>query len=112
MCCELNRLLICDLQANVEMSLQAIIVLNQVPGHEDGELHLFATPTLEAGEWSASCPCLFIPRGRVSTTHWIGDIMGPRVGLDEVEMRKLYALSENRTPISRPSSPYPNFYTH
>jgi hypothetical protein len=33
---ELIRILICNLQANVEMSLQAITVLNQVPCHEDG----------------------------------------------------------------------------
>jgi hypothetical protein len=44
---ELNRFLICNLQANVEMSLQAITVLNQGSRHEDGYLHIFATPTLE-----------------------------------------------------------------
>lgn len=34
--CELNRLLICNLQSNVKMSLQAVTVNNQASRHEDG----------------------------------------------------------------------------
>jgi hypothetical protein len=49
--------------------------------------HIFLTSTLVGGEWSASRPGRFTPG-----THWIGDWMGPRAGLDDVEKRKFVTL--------------------
>jgi hypothetical protein len=46
------------------------------------------TSVLNRGEWSASCTCRFTPGLREPGTHWIGDWMGPRAGLDAVAKRK------------------------
>jgi hypothetical protein len=46
-------------------------------------IHIFLIATLVGGEWSASHPGRFTPG-----TYW----MGPIVGLDVVEERKLLAL--------------------
>jgi len=46
-------------------------------------------PALDGGEWSASCPGRFTPTERASCTHWIGDWVGPRAGLDAVVKRKI-----------------------
>jgi hypothetical protein len=42
-------------------------------------------------EWSASRPCRFTPGERAPGTHWIGDWVGPRAGLDlqRLEFRPL-----------------------
>jgi hypothetical protein len=45
----------------------------------DVYFHEFLTSMLDGGECSASRPCRFSPR-----THWIGDWVGPRAGLDAV----------------------------
>jgi hypothetical protein len=47
------------------------------------EIHVFLTPALVGGGWSASRP---------------GGWVGPRTGLDDVEVRKLLPLPGLRTP--------------
>jgi len=44
---------------------------------------------LDSGEWSASHPGRFTPKQRAPGTHWIGDWVGPRVGLDAVEYNNI-----------------------
>jgi len=51
--------------------------------------HLFLTSELDGGEWSASRPGLFIPIEGAPGTHFIGDWVGPRAGLDAVVKRKI-----------------------
>jgi hypothetical protein len=47
-------------------------------------LHILLTSALAGGEWSASCPARFTPVGKGPSTHWIGDWVDPRAGLDEM----------------------------
>jgi hypothetical protein len=49
----------------------------------------FLTSELDGGEWSASRPGRFTSREIAPCTHWIGGWVGPRVGLDDVEKRKI-----------------------
>jgi hypothetical protein len=42
------------------------------------------TSALDRGEWSASRHGRFNPGERTPGTHWIGDWVGPRAGLDAV----------------------------
>jgi hypothetical protein len=55
-------------------------------------IHIFLTSALAGGEWSASRPCRFTPRERTPGTHWIGDWVGPRAGLDDMEKRRFSTL--------------------
>jgi hypothetical protein len=50
---------------------------------------LLFTSALDMSEWSASHPSAFTPGERAPSTHWIGDWMDFRVGLDAVEYRKI-----------------------
>jgi hypothetical protein len=43
-------------------------------------IHSFLTSALAGGEWSTTRPGRFTP-----STHWIGDWVDPRAGLDDVE---------------------------
>jgi hypothetical protein len=43
-------------------------------------------------EWSVSRPDRFNPEERAPCTHWTGDWVGPRTGLDDVERRKILPL--------------------
>jgi hypothetical protein len=52
-------------------------------------LHTFLTPAVDGGEWSASCPNNFTHRERAPSTHWIGDWVDPRAGLDMVMEGKM-----------------------
>jgi hypothetical protein len=61
-------------------------------GGVDVYIHLFLTSALVAGEWSASRPSRFTQRESVSGTHWIGDWVGPRTGLEDMERRKVLSL--------------------
>jgi hypothetical protein len=64
------------------------------------KMHIFFTSALAGGEWSASRPCRFIPG-----THWVGDWVDPRAGLDDVEMRKFLTLPGlELLPLARPAS--------
>jgi hypothetical protein len=43
---------------------------------------------LVGGEWSTSRPSNFTPEERAPGTHCIGDWVGPRSGVEDVEKRK------------------------
>jgi hypothetical protein len=53
---------------------------------------------LDKGEWSASRPGRFTPGERAPGTHWIGDCVGLRAGLDAMEKRKSLVPATNQTP--------------
>jgi hypothetical protein len=57
-------------------------------GGMDVQIHIFLTSALAGGEWSASRPGRFTPRGKAPGTHWIRGWVGPRAGLDDLEKRK------------------------
>jgi hypothetical protein len=63
---------------------------------------LFWTSALDGGEWSAFRHGRFTPG-----IHWIGGWVGPRAGLDAVEMRKIVQYREsNRGHQARSPSLY------
>jgi hypothetical protein len=47
-------------------------------------IHVFLTSALAGSEWSASRSGRFTPG-----THWIGGWVGLRIGLEDVERRKI-----------------------
>jgi hypothetical protein len=47
--------------------------------------HVFLTSALVGGELSVSRPGCFTPGDRVPVTHWIGGLVDPRDGLDDME---------------------------
>jgi hypothetical protein len=47
---------------------------------------------LSTSEWSTSSPGRFTPEERAPGTHFIGDLVDPRVGLEDVEKRKFLTL--------------------
>jgi hypothetical protein len=51
------------------------------------------TSALAGGERSALCSGHFVPGEKTPDTHQIGDWVGPRVGLDDVENRKFFILT-------------------
>jgi hypothetical protein len=51
------------------------------------------------GEWLASRPGDFTPGERARGIHWIGGLVGPRTGLDEVTKRKIPSAAGNMTPV-------------
>jgi hypothetical protein len=57
-------------------------------GSECTDPHFF-TSELVGGEWSNSRPGRVTPGERSPGTHWIGDWVDPRAGLDDMEKRKL-----------------------
>jgi hypothetical protein len=62
-------------------------------GELDVYIHVFVT-TLAGGKWSASRPGPLYPQGKSPGTRRIGGgWVGPRTGLDDVEMRKFLTLS-------------------
>jgi hypothetical protein len=58
----------------------------------DVQIRVFLTSALGGGEWSASRPCRFIPEERATDTHWIGNWVDPRAGLDDMEKLKFLNL--------------------
>jgi hypothetical protein len=52
----------------------------------------FLISILDGGEWSASLPRRFTTRETAPGTHWIGDWVGPRAGMDAVEKVKSFPL--------------------
>jgi hypothetical protein len=48
-------------------------------------IHIFLISAL-VGQWLASYPGRFTPGKRAPGSHWIGDWVGPRDGLDDVEI--------------------------
>jgi hypothetical protein len=61
-------------------------------GGVEVQIHIFLTLALDGGELSTPRSGCFTPGERAPVTHWIGDWVGPRAGLDEVEKRKFMTL--------------------
>jgi hypothetical protein len=57
-----------------------------------GEIHIFLTSELAAGEWFASRHCRFTPGERAPGTRWIGNWVVRRAGLDDVENRAFLTI--------------------
>jgi hypothetical protein len=55
-------------------------------GEVDVYIHIFLTPVLVGGEWSASRPSRLNLWERAPGTHWIGGLVDPRTGLGDVAM--------------------------
>jgi hypothetical protein len=55
-------------------------------GGVDVQFRVFLASALD-GEWSDSRSCRFSLGQRAPDTHWIGECVGPRAGLDDVERR-------------------------
>jgi hypothetical protein len=51
-----------------------------------GGIAPFLTSALDEGKWSVSRPCRFHPGETTHSAHWIGGWVGPRAGLDVMEM--------------------------
>jgi hypothetical protein len=69
-----------------------------------GMHHVFLISALVGREWSASRPDRFTPGGKVPGTHWIGDWVSLRTGLNYVEKRKFLTLPGlELRPLSRPA---------
>jgi hypothetical protein len=74
-------------------------------GRVDVLSHIFFTWALVGGKWSASSPGHFTQEEKALSTHWLGVLVGPRAGLDDVDKRKFFTLPgiEIR-PLGRPAS--------
>jgi hypothetical protein len=55
-------------------------------------MQVFLTSALVGVEWSASRPDRITPGERAPGTHWMGDWVGLRAGLDDVERRKFLTV--------------------
>jgi hypothetical protein len=71
----------------------SLCLIDQALCHEDiwasgGITPPFLTSALDGGELSGSCPNSFTHGETIADTHWIGRWVGPRAGLDAVEIRK------------------------
>jgi hypothetical protein len=69
------------------------------------------TSAVGGGEWSAFRPSRFTPRERVPGTHWIGDWVGPRAGLDKVSKRKIPSPRRESNPDRPIVQPVASRYT-
>jgi hypothetical protein len=68
------------------------------------QIDVFLTSAVVGGEWSASRPCHFNSGERTPTTHLIGDWVGPRAGLDDMEKSKFFTLPRlELRPLVRPA---------
>jgi hypothetical protein len=87
-------------------------------GGVDVYSHIFLNSALVGGAWSFQARAALPPWERFPGTHWIGGWVGPRVGLDDVEKRKLLTLTGfELRPLGRPTRnqslyrlPYPGSY--
>jgi hypothetical protein len=64
----------------------------------------FLTSALVGSEWSASRLGRFAPGEIAPGTHWIGGWMGPRIGLEAVQKRKILLCRESNP--GRPARRY------
>jgi hypothetical protein len=64
----------------------------------EGIASSFLTSALDGVERSASRFCRFTPGERIPGTHWIGGWVGPSVGLNAVEWRKIYCSCRESNP--------------
>jgi len=58
-------------------------------GRVEVYLHAFLTSAPDGGEWLASGPGRFTPRGRATGTHCVRCWVGPRADLDAVVSREI-----------------------
>jgi hypothetical protein len=95
---------ICNSYVKVKWSL----CFDRSPRHEGlfGEWRysstLSLTSALDGGEWSASRPASFTPRGRDAGNHWVGGWLGSRAVRDAVVEKKIPSPRRElnpRTPI-------------
>jgi hypothetical protein len=63
------------------------------------QYHTFLSSALDGGEWSASCPGHFTPRGNCRRYPLDGMLGGLRAGLDAVEKINSLAFAGTRTLI-------------
>jgi hypothetical protein len=76
----------------------------KVYGRVDLWIHIFLTSALVGDEWSGSRTGRFTPRKSTPGTHWIGGLVDPRVGLDDVEKRKFLTVPGlELRPLGRPA---------
>jgi hypothetical protein len=64
--------------------------------------HIILTSALVGRKWSDSRTGRFTPGERAPGTHWIGDWVNPRAGLDDLE--KILDLTGTRTPTPQSSN--------
>jgi hypothetical protein len=66
--------------------------------------NILLNSALAGGEWAASRPGRFNSGGKASGTNWIGDWVGLKAGLDNVEKRKFLTLPKlELRPLGRPA---------
>jgi hypothetical protein len=84
-----------------QVDLSLCLTKNHMKTYGDVEvyLHAFLTWTLDEGEWTASHTDRYTPGERTAASHWIGDRVGPRAGLDSM------ARIEPQSPSASPA-PY------
>jgi hypothetical protein len=63
-------------------------------GGVDVPIQVFLTSALSGGKRSASRFDHFTPEERAPVTHWMGDWVALRAGVDDVERRKFLTLPE------------------
>jgi hypothetical protein len=68
--------------------------------HHDMKLYAYFMSALGGDEWSALYPGHIVPGERTPGTHWIGDWVGPRSGLDAVEATDISFLYQELNPDS------------
>jgi hypothetical protein len=60
------------------------------------------TSAIDGGKWSVSRLSRFTLEEGAASTHWIGDWVGPRAGLDTVECRKISCFCRESNPAVQP----------
>jgi hypothetical protein len=73
----------------------------------DVQIQVFLTSAIVGAEWSASRPGPFTSGERAPDVHLIGEWLGPRTGLDDMDERKFLSLPELGSPATLSSSPQP-----
>jgi hypothetical protein len=58
----------------------------------DVRIHVFLISSLVGDDWSTSRSGRLTPGGRAPGTHWIGDWVTLRIGLDDMGKRKFLPL--------------------
>jgi hypothetical protein len=73
-------------------------------GRMEIQFHTFLITALDGSEWLASWRGYLTARERALSMHCIGDLMGPRGGLDAVEKRKISCPCLESNPDSSVNS--------
>jgi hypothetical protein len=73
-------------------------------GRVDIQIHIFLTSALAGGEWSATRPCRFIPRGDSSRYTMDRRLGGTQSRSDDMEKRRFLTILEHELQSrSRPA---------